>query len=138
MPDELTLRAHFLSVSAATPGSSIPSRNSSEAPPPVEMWVILSARPGLGDRRHRVAAADDGGRPAAGDGAGHGEGPLAERRQLEHAHGPVPDHRLGPRMTVAKASRAFGPMSSPIQPAGMAVLSAMRVVAAASGFSATT
>ena len=29
----------------ATPGSSRPSRNSSEAPPPVEMWVIRSARP---------------------------------------------------------------------------------------------
>ena len=29
----------------ATPGSSLPSRNSSEAPPPVEMWVILSAKP---------------------------------------------------------------------------------------------
>ena len=27
------------------PGSSFPSRNSREAPPPVEIWVILSARP---------------------------------------------------------------------------------------------
>ena len=27
------------------PGSSRPSRNSREAPPPVEMWVILSAKP---------------------------------------------------------------------------------------------
>src|SRR5208337_3264216 len=34
---------HFLSVSASTPGSFFPSRNSSDAPPPVEMWVILSA-----------------------------------------------------------------------------------------------
>ena len=30
-----------------TPGSSRPSRNSSDAPPPVEMWVIRSARPCL-------------------------------------------------------------------------------------------
>src|SRR3984893_15453915 len=36
---------YFLSVSASTPGSFLPSRNSSEAPPPVEMWVILSATP---------------------------------------------------------------------------------------------
>src|SRR6266404_5218252 len=36
---------HFLSVSASTPGSFFPARNSSEAPPPVEMWVILSATP---------------------------------------------------------------------------------------------
>ena len=33
------------SRSTVTPGSSRPSRNSSEAPPPVLMWVILSARP---------------------------------------------------------------------------------------------
>src|SRR5581483_8904457 len=31
--------------SAATPGNSIPARNSSDAPPPVEMWLILSATP---------------------------------------------------------------------------------------------
>src|ERR1700732_2628534 len=42
-----TLRStrYFLSVSASTPGSFFPSRNSSDAPPPVEMWVILSATP---------------------------------------------------------------------------------------------
>ena len=34
---------YFLSVSASTPGNLRPSRNSSDAPPPVEMWVILSA-----------------------------------------------------------------------------------------------
>src|SRR3954454_24777975 len=36
---------YFLSVSASTPGSFLPSRNSSEAPPPVEICVILSATP---------------------------------------------------------------------------------------------
>ncbi len=36
---------YSLSISAATPGSSLPSINSREAPPPVEMWVILSAKP---------------------------------------------------------------------------------------------
>ena len=35
----------YLSSRQATPGSSLPSRNSREAPPPVEMWVILSAKP---------------------------------------------------------------------------------------------
>src|SRR6185369_11127885 len=39
--------AYFLSVSASTPGSFLPSRNSSYAPPPVEMCVILSATPAL-------------------------------------------------------------------------------------------
>src|SRR5690242_13388077 len=34
-----------LSVSASTPGSLAPARNSSEAPPPVEMWEIRAATP---------------------------------------------------------------------------------------------
>ena len=35
----------YLSSRQAMPGSSKPSRNSRDAPPPVEMWVILSAKP---------------------------------------------------------------------------------------------
>src|SRR5439155_19257634 len=35
----------YFSLNAATPGSSLPSSNSSDAPPPVEMKVILSASP---------------------------------------------------------------------------------------------
>ena len=38
---------YYFSVSAATPGSSIPERNSSEAPPPVETCEILSVTPAL-------------------------------------------------------------------------------------------
>ena len=40
-----TLQAAYLSSRQATPGSSLPSRNSRDAPPPVLMWVILSAKP---------------------------------------------------------------------------------------------
>ena len=53
-------RESYLSVRAATPGSTVPPRNSSDAPPPVEMCVISSVTPALCDGRHRVAAADDG------------------------------------------------------------------------------
>ena len=52
--------------------------------------------------------------------------------------GPFQTTVLAPRITVAKASRALGPMSSPIHPAGMAVLSAVRVGAVASTRSAMT
>src|SRR5207244_1652394 len=38
--------SHGLSLSAATPGNVRPPRNSSDAPPPVEMCVILSATAG--------------------------------------------------------------------------------------------
>jgi lysophospholipase L1-like esterase len=37
--------ARYLSLSAATPGSSSPAKNSSVAPPPVEMCVIRSSSP---------------------------------------------------------------------------------------------
>src|SRR5215203_6982401 len=37
----------YLSVSAATPGSTRPPRNSSEAPPPVEMCEMRSVTPAL-------------------------------------------------------------------------------------------
>src|SRR5207245_630112 len=43
-PPDLSDR-HVFSVSAATPGSVRPPRNSSDAPPPVEMCVMRSARP---------------------------------------------------------------------------------------------
>ena len=35
----------YLSFAAATPGNSFPSKNSREAPPPVEICVILSPYP---------------------------------------------------------------------------------------------
>ena len=54
----LTDHAPF-SVRAATPGRTFPSRNSSEAPPPVETWLTARLEPGLGDRRRRVASSDD-------------------------------------------------------------------------------
>ena len=41
----LTMTSRHHRSSAATPGSVLPSRNSSVAPPPVETWVIASAKP---------------------------------------------------------------------------------------------
>lgn len=38
---------YFLSDSASTPGSFFPSRNSNDAPPPVDICVILSATPAM-------------------------------------------------------------------------------------------
>src|SRR5262245_9619573 len=39
------LRLDYLSVSTSTPGSFCPDKNSSDAPPPVEMWVIFESMP---------------------------------------------------------------------------------------------
>lgn len=38
-------RFNYFSSRAATPGRTLPSKSSREAPPPVEMWLIFSARP---------------------------------------------------------------------------------------------
>ena len=85
-------RRYFLSVSASTPGSFLPSRNSSEAPPPVEMCVILSATPA-------AFTADTESPPPTIDVAPTFSAtacailkvPLAKRRHFEHAHRTVPD-----------------------------------------------
>ena len=47
------------SMRASTPGSARPSRNSSDAPPPVETCVRCASRPERLHRRDRIAAADD-------------------------------------------------------------------------------
>ena len=83
-----------LSVSAATPGSTWPPRNSSDAPPPVEMCVILSATPAL------LIAAIESPPPTIvvpfteATAWRDGLGALGELGDLEHAHRAVPDHGL--------------------------------------------
>ena len=88
---------HYGLSSAATPGSSMPARNSSEAPPPVEMWLILSATPA------DLMAFSESPPPTTliAPGSGHGfrqrHRAAIERRHLEHAHRPVPDDRFRAR-----------------------------------------
>ena len=85
----------------AMPGSSLPSRYSSDAPPPVEMWE----NPSSGRPSARTAAAEspppttlnapsESRAVASMIGLGDAAGALGERGQLEHAHRAVPEHRL--------------------------------------------
>src|SRR5262245_25674268 len=46
-PQPVGLERIQASESAATPGNTLPSSSSSEAPPPVEQWVTLSSVPHL-------------------------------------------------------------------------------------------
>ena len=127
-----------MSVSAATPGSAIPSRNSKEAPPPVEMWVIRSASPAW------VTAATESPPPTmevaplSAMARATAKVPSRNGASSNTPIGPFHTTVLAPRIAVANACRAVGPMSSPIQPAGIAVLSAMRVSASAATFWAIT
>ena len=80
-------------VQGGDTGSSLPSRNSSEAPPPVDTWVIRSVESRLGDGRRRIAATDDRDRAAIGrlrHRVSDCQRAAVERWRLEHAHRPVP------------------------------------------------
>jgi len=110
-------RVPYLSLSAATPGRVLPSRNSRLAPPPVLMWLNWPARPlwltalTLSPPptmlRHLVAAmAFRDGHRAGGEGL-----------HLEAAHGAVPHHGLRLRdlggEALALSGRCRGPSSRP-------------------------
>ncbi len=96
--------------SASTPGRAYPCTSSMEAPPPVEINVIRSARSNL------LTAATLSPPPMIGvrvDVGGHGVGHSLraglERRHLEHAHGAVPEHGLGLGHGVGVELRRLGP-----------------------------
>src|SRR5690606_37666765 len=127
-----------LSHKAATPGSSLPSRNSSDAPPPVEMWVILSATPARSTAATEsppptmvVACASARARAMA----------IVPSEKASHSKTP-----MGPFQTMVRAlctaaansSRVFGPMSSPCQSGGMASTGTTLCWASGANRSATT
>src|SRR5580700_9254827 len=111
---------HFLSVSASTPGSFFPSRNSSEAPPPVEMWVIFSATPAA------CAAATESPPPTI-EIAPTFSAMARAIWKVPRAKGETSKTPIGPfqRMVRARAisssniSMVFGPISNPIRLAGI-------------------
>ena len=78
------------------PGSSLPSRYSRLAPPPVEMWPnAASSKPSCAHGRGGVAAADDGEAVDLGERLGDRPGALGEGGDLEDAHRAVPEDRAG-------------------------------------------
>ena len=76
------------------PGSGRPSRNSRDAPPPVDRWSNEPSSPAARNGGERIAAADhrEGGR--GGHREGDPAGPGVERRVLEDPHRAVPQDRL--------------------------------------------
>ena len=84
----------YLSSAATTPGSAFPSRNSKDAPPPVEMWVILSPKPSW------FTAAAESPPPmmvvasVSARALATAMVPGCQGRVLEYAHGPVPYYGL--------------------------------------------
>mmetsp|Transcript_20605 Transcript_20605/g.60868 ORF Transcript_20605/g.60868 Transcript_20605/m.60868 type:complete len:239 (-) Transcript_20605:433-1149(-) len=110
------------SESAATPGSSLPSRSSRVAPPPVLTCESFASAPNLATRvavspppmtvvPPRCVASTAASSTALD--------PPAKRSNSKTPMGPFHTSSAARRTTAAKSSAVRGPMSSPIQPAGM-------------------
>merc|ERR1712054_22196 len=111
----------YFSSSAATPGSTLPSRSSSDAPPPVLMWVILSARPIPSTAATLspppiIVVADS---PSEARAVATSFVPVAYLGISKTPIGPFHNTVLLSLQTFANISALFGPMSSPIHPSGI-------------------
>ena len=98
---------------ASIPGSVRPPRNSSDAPPPVEMCVMRSVTPAF------AAAAIESPPPmivvplTVGHRLGHLDGAGRERVDFEDAHRPVPDDGLRASDDRAVPRTVVGPDVQP-------------------------
>src|SRR5215468_7255502 len=115
------LCAHLF-VKASTPGSFRPPRNSSEAPPPVEMCEILSATPALCTAAAEspppiIEVAPDA--VALATAFAISSVPLANAGISNTPIGPFHTIVLAFAISALYAAIVFGPMSSPIWSAGV-------------------
>src|SRR5205823_7686042 len=122
LPVSADERATRHSSSTLIPGSSRPSRNSSEAPPPVETCVTLSASP-----ISAIAAAES---PppttvrvprfvASASAWATARVPAAYSGASNIPIGPFQNTVAAPAMRCSYWATVLGPMSSPTQPSGM-------------------
>ena len=119
--------------------ASRPSRNSSEAPPPVETWANRPSQPELVHERDGLTATDDDGGVRLREEAGEvlwsrARTPPTRRRRC----GPFQTTVLRPRSFASYAGTVFGPMSRIIQPAGTSSSATVRDGASSAKRSATT
>src|SRR4051812_29521479 len=120
--DEDRLLHYRRSSRAATPGSSLPSRNSSDAPPPVDTWLILSSR------FASATAAAESPPPttviaplsvAAAIASAMARVPLSNGGVSNTPIGPFHTTVIALAMTCAKAATDAGPMSNIAMSAGI-------------------
>src|SRR5437867_583826 len=124
------------SSSATSPGSARPSRNSSDAPPPVETWVTAPCSPA------RASAATESPPPTTVvplDSASACAIAIVPRLKASTSKMPMGPFQSAVRaaaISCANASMVCGPMSTPSRLAGKSSAPTTRVVAPASGRSA--
>jgi dienelactone hydrolase len=105
---------------AATPGSSLPSRSSSDAPPPVETQEMRSASPASWTARTESPPPTTVNASASASATASAIAfvPSAKRAHSKTPIGPFQKTVRAPRMRSPKAWRVSGPMSRPSQPSG--------------------
>src|SRR5690606_36438168 len=137
--DERLPDGHQLLSSTAMPGKVLPSRYSSEAPPPVEMCE----NPSSGRPSARTAAAESP--PPTTLKASEStiacatpRVPSANGASSNTPIGPFQNTVAAPESTSANAATDAGPMSRPFHPSGMASAATVCVFASAENSSATT
>src|SRR5439155_4897121 len=124
------------SSSAASPGSRRPSRNSSDAPPPVETWVTAPCRPA------RASAATESPPPTtvvpleSASARAIAIVPRLNASTSKMPMGPFQSTVRAAAISFANKSMVCGPMSTPSSSAGKSSAPTARVVAPASGRSA--
>ena len=109
----------FFMVRLTIPGSALPSKNSRDAPPPVEMWLIRLPRPAwftaatLSPPPITVVASSSASFKAMAF------VPFAKLGISNTPMGPFHTTVFAPSNALENSSMVFGPMSKPIQPSGM-------------------
>src|SRR5215470_7160473 len=117
---------YVASVSASTPGSLRPSRNSRNAPPAVEIYLIFSVTPAW------VTAATVSPPPitvnadAPATARASARVPAAKAGRSKTPMGPFHTIVRAPPRAAVKRSTVWGPMSSPIWPAGISRIPTVR------------
>mmetsp|Transcript_16505 Transcript_16505/g.56403 ORF Transcript_16505/g.56403 Transcript_16505/m.56403 type:complete len:223 (+) Transcript_16505:30-698(+) len=132
-------RAHA-SLRAATPGRTLPSSNSSEAPPPVEMWDIFPANPASSTAATEspppmmvMASASTFAMAVA-----TAKVPFANFSNSKTPIGPFQTIVFDALTTSAKTCDVAGPTSRPSHPSGIESTLTTFASASAANLSATT
>ena len=121
---------------AATPGRSLPSRSSSEAPPPVETHETRSAIPASWTARTESPPPTTVKPSHSATAFATANVPSAKRGHSKTPIGPFQKTVPASAIAAANSSREAGPMSRPSQPSGRSSYGATCVAASAANDSA--
>src|ERR1019366_2770168 len=110
-----------LFVSAATPGNSMPDKNASDAPPPVETWLILSATPALLMAFSESPPPTTEIAPDSATAFASATVPLSKGGFSNTPIGPFQMIVFAPLMIPSYSAIVFSPISRPIMPSGIFV-----------------